>query len=192
MYYCKTVELLTCWGKLRKILERICPWQVCGHLQQKSKWKIVQRKSFVPKATMASSRTPTNKQAVMDALQMLYFFRAWKSIGFPTCSYVSLTIIGIIICQATKEMPCVHPRIQIVQIFLWTLSVMIFLIYLYFDLTTQKHPKNYELRLIKRRKGKRNGRIINLLVQHYWSYLIFVIFLRRQNFWRIKSTPKNA
>ena len=63
----------------------------------------------------------------------------------------------------------VHPRIQIVQIFLWTLSVMIFLIYLYFDLTTQKHPKNYELRLIKRRKGKRNGRIINLLVQHYWS-----------------------
>ena len=97
------------------------------------------------------------------------FFRAWKSSGFPTCSSVSLTMIGIIICQATKEMPCVHPRIQIVQIFLWTLSIMIFLVYLYFDLTTQKHPKNYELRLIKRRKGKRNGRRINLLVQHYWS-----------------------
>ena len=37
----------------------------------KSQSEKLLKKSFVPKATMASSRTLTNKQVVMDALQML-------------------------------------------------------------------------------------------------------------------------
>ena len=37
----------------------------------KSQSEKLLKKSFVPKAKMASSRTPTNKHAVMDALQMI-------------------------------------------------------------------------------------------------------------------------
>ena len=100
MYYCKT-----CWGKLRKILELICPWQVCGHLQQKSKWKIV--KEIIRSKSNDGKFKNSDKQAGGHGCfaNAIVFFRAWKSSGFPTCSSVSLTMIGIIICQATKEMP---------------------------------------------------------------------------------------
>ena len=109
MPYCKTLEqdakLLTCCESYERYLNSFVRDKgvvTCSKIQSEKLLK----KSFVPKATMTSSRTLTNKQVVMDALQMLYFFRAWKSSGFPACSSVSLTMIGIIICQATKEMPC--------------------------------------------------------------------------------------
>ena len=75
----------------------------------KSQSEKLLKNSFLPKATMASSRTATNKHAVMDGKSFaddIFFSGHEKSSGFPTCSSVSLTMIGIIICQATKEMPC--------------------------------------------------------------------------------------
>ena len=103
MYYCKTVKLLTCWGKLRKILEHICPWQVCGHLQQKSKWKIVEE--IIRSKSNDGKFKNSDKQARSHGCFANAIF-LWKSSGFPTWSSVSLTLIGIIIYQATKEMPC--------------------------------------------------------------------------------------
>ena len=45
---------------------------------------------------------------------------------------------------------------------------------------------------MSQKADEHSSNIHDVWTTHTWAYLIFVIFLHEQNFWRIEFTPKNA